>query len=343
MQYTQLKQKLDLLYTISCEEPVAPVGMLWGPPGGGKTQKIYQWVQERGLQLWTVLGSTLAPTDVVCYMPDTATRKLIACFTERFPDVVDNPDAEGIIFLDEAPNTHQEVMKPLMKLINERELDGLVIPKRVMFLLAGNRVSDRAGANQLLSSFSNRLDHMEFTVDPEEVADHFMEKGYDPMLVSYFYVCPDQVHIFEPQNPTWPNPRTWEFLALKMKYAKGPLTLADMAGVLGLAAAKQFHAYLLTAEELHSKADLIADPLGIDLPTKSSHEWQTIAMLSTSLSPKEFEPVSRYVQRLPDNRQVLFIKLLRKRKDVIEEIQKSTPYKKWVTQKHLYDLVVGQQ
>lgn len=340
MLYTELKRNLDLAYRISCEEPVAPVPMLWGPPGTAKTQKIYQWVKERNLQLWTLLGSTLAPTDVVCYMPDVIKRKLIACFTERFPDMVENPDAAGIIFLDEAPNTHQEVMKPLMKLVNERELDGLKIPKNVMFVLAGNRVSDRAGANQLLSSFSNRLDHMDFTVNPEEVADHFMDKGYDPLVISYFYVAPDQLHDFKPTERTWPNPRTWEFLALKMKYAQDTLSLADMVGVIGEPAAKQFYAYMQTAEELHTKKDIIADPLGVELPKKISHEWQTIAMLSTSVAADEFEPITRYVQRLPENRQVLFIKLLRKRKDIIGTVEKTTVYKKWVTQKHLYDLVV---
>ena len=110
--------------------------------------------------------------------------------------------------------------------------------------------------------------------------------------------------------------------------------------VTDMAAAKQFYAYMQTAEELHTKKDIIADPLGVELPKKISHEWQTIAMLSTSVAADEFEPITRYVQRLPENRQVLFIKLLRKRKDIIGTVEKTTVYKKWVTQKHLYDLVV---
>jgi hypothetical protein len=334
---------MDEAYEITTTSPVSFVPFFRGTPGVGKTQKVGQWCAARKLKLRTLYLPAAAPTDVVCYMPDETTKQLRAFFNERLPDERLVPDEKGVIFFDEITKAHPEVVKPVIKLINERELDGLRIPRGYMFAAAGNTLESRSGDLRLMAAFSQRMSHYEFSVDAEEVADYFTEKGYPVEVVAYLLGVPDSVERFQPDLPTWPSPRTWERVSLKMMLAekqKRQLSVKSLAAEIGDAEAKQFWGALENMKKLPSMADIIAHPKKEEIPEKISDQFAVIAMTAYRADKDVFGALAQYVQRMPLNRQLLFLRLVRRRHD--RAFLQVKEYASWIVQPDITKALSGQ-
>lgn len=351
MKFDMLCDVLDEAYELTTdpqsaadlEADVSFVPFFRGTPGGGKTQKIGQYAKARGLTMRTLYLPAAAPTDVVCYMPDEVTKQLKAYFNERLPNKALIPDEKGIIFFDEITKAHPEVIKPVIKLINERKLDGLEIPDGYMFVCAGNTLESRSGDIRLPAAFSNRLSHHEFTVDAEEVAEYFTGKGYPVEVAAYLLGVPEAVERFKPEEMTWPNPRTWERVALKMARAEKRgrmLAVADIKSEVGEAEAKAFWGAVENMRKLPSLADIVANPNKIEIPDKSSDQFAIMAMVAYRADKDTFGALAKYIQRMALNRQLLFLRLVRRRHN--KEFLQVKAYAEWIVHPEITKALVGQ-
>lgn len=340
MRTEELFPILDRAYEITTTTDVSMVPFIRGTPGGGKTQKITQWTEARGLKLATLYLPSASPTDIVCYMPDSKTSMLRAFFNERLPH---DKDWRGVLFFDEITKGHPEVVKTAIKLINERKLDGYTCPPGLMFVCAGNTLESRSGDLRLPAAFSNRLEHYEFTVDAEEVAEYFAEKGYPPEVSAYLLGAPDSVERFKPEDQTWPNPRTWERVAVKMMYADKhhrSLSVRDMAADIGEAEAKAFHGALENMKTLPPLSDIISKPKTTRVPEKMSDQFAVLAMAAYRADKDTFGAIAQYIQRMALNRHILFLRLVRRRHD--KSFLQVKEYVEWIVKPEITQALTGQ-
>ena len=149
---------------MSCFAMCRPV-MIEGSTGLGKTQLAQSAAIE-------VFGSpdnviqfhtpTMNPEDWAMPAPNAERTLLKFLINDRFPvEGTDTPD-EGALILDEAASAENAIQKAIANLIQEREVYGRKLKKGWSIVLTGNRVSDRAGANRVLSHLRHRFTTIEF-------------------------------------------------------------------------------------------------------------------------------------------------------------------------------------
>src|SRR6185295_17160889 len=146
------KQLPEFLLQVATVRPV----MILGAPGIGKTALVNQFAEMVGLPCVSLLGSQLAPEDLI------GVPQLLPNGRSRFcpPDLIAR-DEPYVLFLDELNASAPEVQKAFYSLIHERRLANYHLPAGSMVIGAGNRAQDHAITRPMASALMNRMLHVE--------------------------------------------------------------------------------------------------------------------------------------------------------------------------------------
>ena len=131
---------------------------------------------------------------------------------------------EGVFFLDEFAQAHSSVQATIGQLLDpkgkneERRIGDYVFPNGWKIVLAGNRHTDRSGANKILRHCQDRTTAIQFTHDLDDWLA-WADKNYVSMdvqgLISYM---PQLLWEFDPKsNDPQPSPRSWVRLSDTLK------------------------------------------------------------------------------------------------------------------------------
>ena len=310
----------------------APIPCFVGAPGVGKTQLVYQYAQARGKEVIELNGSAMSPTDYVAYVPERETRLLAEYLHENLAKCCD-PTFDGILFIDELHQTHPEVQKPLSKTLNQRLVGGQTLSPNCMIATAGNRVTDKAGANRLLSMIANRLDTIPVEVDNEALIDYFIENSRPDITVGYLAARPyDERQDFQPHEPAFFSPRSFDRVAIKLAARRvhnpdAMLSLAQTASSIGIGRARDFHAFYDLVDKMPTLQEIVMNPQECRMSSKLDEPCATSCMLSVSMTEKTFPSIAEYLQRFPISMQILYLKLANRREP---ECRKFAGFSKWV-------------
>ena len=156
---SELKSKLKTL--ISIQKPA----FIWGASGIGKSEIIAKVADELGYNLIDVRVSLLDPVDLrgVPSVENGTTKWNPPVFLPQ------EGDGKSILFLDELPHGSPSVQNALFQLIRDRKIGEYSLPSDTIILAAGNRVSDRVGANKINGALANRFSHLH--LEAESVSD----------------------------------------------------------------------------------------------------------------------------------------------------------------------------
>ncbi|MCM1090278.1 MAG: MoxR family ATPase [Butyrivibrio sp.] len=195
---------LELLLNIASVRPV----FIWGAPGIGKSALVEQFAEEVGLPCVSLLGSQLAPEDIIG-IPQ------IKGNTSEFlpPKMIARPDPY-VLFLDELNACSQEVQKAFYSLIHERRIGEYHLPSGSIVIGAGNRAQDSAIVKTMSSALINRMFHVQLKADPNQWLTWAYEHHIHPWVTNYITQRPD--HLFsEPPKTEEPysTPRSWHMLS----------------------------------------------------------------------------------------------------------------------------------
>ena len=127
-----------------------------GSPGGGKTTIVQEVAKELGVGYIEKHMPTMLVEDFGILYPngdDMLHYKLPDWFPYEGRD--DIPD-EGILCFDDRNQASADLQKVLANICQARNLHGKPMKKGWMVVSTGNRQSDRAGANRVLSHLRNR-------------------------------------------------------------------------------------------------------------------------------------------------------------------------------------------
>ena len=143
------KQLMNVLLNVGTVRPV----FIWGAPGIGKSAIVEQFAADVGLECVSLLGSQLAPEDIIG-VPQIVDGRSVFC-----PPRMIARDEPYCLFLDELNACSQEVQKAFYSLILERRIGEYHLPEGSIVIGAGNRAQDNAITRPMSSALLNRLDN----------------------------------------------------------------------------------------------------------------------------------------------------------------------------------------
>lgn len=246
------KQLLDVLLNVA---PIRPV-FIWGAPGIGKSSIVEQFAEAVGLPCVSLLGSQLAPEDVIG-VPKIVDGKSVFCPPRQIAR-----EEPYCLFLDELNACSQEVQKAFYSLILEGRVGEYYLPKGSIVIAAGNRSNDHAITRTISSALINRMFHVELTVNSRNWLEWAAQNGIHPYVYDYICHRPDQLWS-QPSKTEEPfsTPRSWHMLSDAIRaYGDGiseqELTVLS-GGCLSSAHATQFVAYVRQARSQYSLKQII--------------------------------------------------------------------------------------
>ena len=240
----------DFLLTVA---PVRPV-FIWGPPGIGKSALVRAFAEAVGLPCVSLLGSQLAPEDLVG-VPQIVDGKSRFC-----PPTLIARDEPYVLFLDELNASSHEVQKAFYSLILERRVGEYQLHPGSVIIGAGNRAQDAAIVKPMASALMNRLIHVQLKASPREWLAWAGDAGIPPLILEYIGLRPDHLWSQPPKTEEpFSTPRAWHMLSDGLHEFGDALTddwLEILAfGCLTPAHAGQFKAFV---KQVRSKYRLAA-------------------------------------------------------------------------------------
>lgn len=195
---------MDFLLNVAPARPV----FIWGPPGIGKSSIVQQFSEAVGLECVSLLGSQLAPEDLI------GVPKIEAGKTRFHPPAQIAREAPYCLFLDELNACSHDVQKAFYSLINDRRIGEYVLPEGAVVVGAGNRTQDAAIVRPLSSALINRLIHVQLRADATDWLAWAEASNLDPLVIDYVRLRPDQLWSKPPKHEEpFSTPRAWTFMS----------------------------------------------------------------------------------------------------------------------------------
>lgn len=275
-------------------------GMLWGPPGIGKTALVYAAAEMIGGSVIDFRLVTTEPVDLrgypVVIKDDNGNPKAMAWV----PADLLPKSGKGILFLDELPQAPTINMNAAAELIYDRRLgNDYNLPEGWMVMAAGNRRSDRAGTIEMATHTKNRLWHVEVKPDIEAWSRWATKKGLHEGLINFLNANVKLFHDFKPDATAFPTPRTWEQVAYYLSNENLPREVrrALIQGQVGRGAATELEAYLDRGKGLPKYEDIVANPKTAPMGNGESQAYAIVGMVGESAQMKDLDAVVTYLQR----------------------------------------------
>lgn len=198
------KQLSEFLLNVAITRPV----FIWGPPGIGKSSLVQQFAAEVGLPCVSLLGSQLAPEDLI------GVPQIVDGVSRFCPPSMIARSEPYCLFLDELNACSHEVQKAFYSLIHERRVGEYRLPAGSIVIGAGNRAQDSAIVKPMSSALLNRLVHVHLKVSHREWLDWAATSGIHSLVIEYIQTRPDHLWSQPPKTEeAFSTPRSWHMLS----------------------------------------------------------------------------------------------------------------------------------
>ncbi len=240
--------------------PILPV-FIWGPPGIGKSALVRAFADNVGLPCVSLLGSQLAPEDIIG-VPQIVDGRSRFC-----PPTLIARDEPYCLFLDELNACSHEVQKAFYSLILDKRVGEFILPTGSIIIGAGNRVEDAAITRPLSSALVNRLIHVQLKASARDWMAWAGPAGIHELVLDYVANRSDHLWSKPPKHEEpFSTPRAWEILSHALKAHDRSLTPADIdrlaSGLLTPAHARQFVAFAKIRERAHDLSAILKGERG---------------------------------------------------------------------------------
>jgi hypothetical protein len=290
------------------------VPLFKGGPGTGKSAMAAAVAKMGNLKMIDLRLSMMTEVDFMGIPFREGERARFLPFSTLFP-LVDTPIPDGydgwLLFLDEVTSITKPVEAALYKLVYDRMVGEQHLNPNVYIMAAGNRETDKAVARKLGTALSSRMIHYTMKTDHKGVLDHFVRSNFDYRITGFLEFKEDLLNNFDPEADaeTFACSRTWEFMTKTIKdVPTEEIFPADVAGTIGQGAAIEFLEYIKEYTRLPRYVDIVANPTSVPIPVEPSTRFAVVSMLLSKVSPKDFEDVVQYVDRLSPEFQVIFFR-----------------------------------
>lgn len=244
---------------LSLATPRNPV-LLMGPPGVGKSARVEAWAKDTGKRLLIehpVIAESVDYRGLPAVVDGEANWLPLGGLREICTP--DGPDT--VVLLDDVGQANGSVQAALMQLILARRLGDLKIRENVTFVLASNRVEDRAGARPMLSPLINRVMVVSVRADSEKWAEWAIGNPLiDPDGAAYLKFRPDSFVDAVPDTPMTPYCTPRSMAAMCELSAKGVTNLDMLGGWVGVSVAADYLAFKESVNQLPAIEVILKNP-----------------------------------------------------------------------------------
>ena len=224
------------------------------------------------------------------------------------PDWMPDPDTCGVLFLDELPQAVVANQNIAAQITNERRVGPWSLPDGWVVVAAGNRMSDRAGTNNMPSHLKDRLMFLEIEADLEDTIAYYYSKRIDERICAFLRFRPEWLHKFDRDANACPSPRSWERVGSIMSWGLDPVNqLEAIAGQVGRAATADFTGFLKMYDSVPDIDKLIANPASADVPSDPAVLYAICAAIASRVNEKNVGNVIKYLERLPQQEFAAFV------------------------------------
>ena len=316
-------------------------------PGRGKSEFVKGLIaaqSERTGALWgfsTLFLATQTPSELMGYMVPQK-----QAFRENGEDVTRTVSAytmppwmmtqdghplsnykRGILFLDEYGQGDQDTKRVSAELLLNGRIGPWRLPKGWSVVAASNRTKDRSGVTKSFDFVINRRIEINISDDLESWQVWAVANKIHPVFMSFAALNPSIVFadtVPEVQGP-WTTPRSLVMAAklmanlslssasLREGAASAILptdgdTLEMVAGLIGMAAAMQLFVLVRMGNSLPTYEEITHTPLTAVVPDKPDGQMIMCHMLSSRVDTKNIAPIVAYVERMPKEFGITFIR-----------------------------------
>lgn len=285
-----------------------------GPPGGGKTTITHEVAHDLGLQYIERHMPTMLVEDFgIPYLgADTLTYKIPDWFPAK-GSKYDTPEG-GVLCFDDRNQASADLQKVLANICQARTLHGVPMAAGWTVVSTGNRQSDRAGANRVLSHLRNRETVLELETHLDDSSSWMLSNGVRPEVVSFLRFRPGLLHDFDPQRDCNPTPRSWvEGVSAVLGVVPPDAEFECFKGAVGEGAAAEFVGFLRIFRKLPNPDAILLHPDTADVPTDPATLYALSGALATRAVDSNFARVCTYAERMPPEFSVLTISQAAKR------------------------------
>jgi hypothetical protein len=290
---SELKGKLETL--ISLQKPT----FIWGASGIGKSEIIAKVAEKLDYNLVDVRVSLLDPVDLrgVPSVENGVTKWNPPVFLPR------ENDKQSILFLDELPHGSPSVQNALFQLIRDRQIGEYKLPDSTIILAAGNRVSDRVGANKINGALANRFVHLSLEADVNDWVSWGQSEGnIDPNVIAFIRYRPELLFDFNKDSVAWASPRSWESVSDIVKAdSNGMVVNAQdqslIGGTVGESVAVEFCAFMGMVNSLPDVSEIIKNPETYEVSEDPSVLYALTGALASRADASNFDAIITYMTR----------------------------------------------
>ena len=217
-----------------------------GAPGGGKTTVVREVARELEIGYIEKHMPTMLVEDFGMPWPTaddiTFQYKLPDWFpAENRDDIPEN----GIICFDDRNQSGPDLQKVLANIQQARNLHGMKMKAGWSVMSTGNRQSDRAGSNRVLSHLRDREQVLQYDVDLDDWTAWALDHEVAPEVISFIRFRPGLLHDFDANKDVCPTPRSWvEGVSDVLNIVQEEAEMEWYAGAVGGGAAAEFLGFL---------------------------------------------------------------------------------------------------
>lgn len=319
MRATLLKETIKSLF------PITRTLSIEGSPGGGKTTIVHQVATELGITCVERHMPTMLVEDFGILFPD-GTDKLNYKLPDWFPVKGQAPEA-GILLFDDRNQAGPDLQKVLANICQARTLHGVPMPDGWMVISTGNRQSDRAGANRVLSHLRNRETVIELETHLDDWTSWAINAGVKPEVISFIRFRPGLLHDFDPQRDQNATPRSWvEGVSDVLGTVPAEAEFECFKGAVGEGAAAEFVGFVRIFRKLPNPDAILLNPTTADVPRDPATLYALTGALAQRATESNFERVCTYSERMPQEFSVLMVSIAARRNPDLANTQAFT---KW--------------
>ncbi|MCC6526162.1 MAG: AAA family ATPase [Polyangiaceae bacterium] len=241
--------------------PPSRTPFIWGPPGIGKSALVREAAELCGLPCVTLLGTQLAPEDLI----GVPRLRALDAAGERFATEFCPPRAilrqePFVLFIDELNSAVPDVQKAFYSLILDRRLGDYELPEGSRVVGAGNRIEDRALVRPMATALANRMLHVALEPNADAWLAWAAGAGLHALVLAFVRARPERLCEPPPSDatPAYPTPRAWHMLSDALDSVGEDLWPAVAAGCVGDRAGAEFAALARRARLAPSLDELAA-------------------------------------------------------------------------------------
>lgn len=302
MRSSLLKETLKSLF------PIQRTVSIEGSPGGGKTTLVHEIAEELGIPCVEKHMPTMLVEDFGILFPD---HKEAQSLHYKLPDwfpVKGKAPERGILLFDDRNQASNDLQKVLANICQARTLHGVEMPDGWQVISTGNRQSDRAGANRVLSHLRNRETVLELETHLDDWTSWAINHGVRPEVVSFIRFRPGLLHDFDPQRDQNATPRSWvDGVSDVLGTVPSDAEFECFKGAVGEGAAAEFVGFLRIFRKLPNPDAILLNPTTSDVPSDPATLYALSGALAERATDSNFERVCSYSERMPPEFSVLTV------------------------------------